>query len=87
MATSISMEVLSNGNSRYRSRKFYDIDSVSTSLEDQNDKYYDTCKSNKHDNLFSYINDNVIGKNKCLSGPFGYQKGKYFSALISEQVR
>ena len=45
-------------------RRFYEIPSLPKA-----------SSSEKPDNLFSYINENVIGNNKSFHSPFGTQKG------------
>jgi len=36
----------------------------------------ETARASTTDGLFSYIENNIIGKDKVFSGPFGLRKGK-----------
>lgn len=52
-------------------RKFYELDTSDTQPVDKA-----LPQSNTTD-LFKYVNDNVIGKDKVFSGPFGLRKGRF----------
>lgn len=51
-------------------RKFYELPNKAHHLPPETEDRPTT------DGLFSYIEDNIIGKDKVFSGPFGLRKGK-----------
>lgn len=55
-------------NTTHADRKFYELPEI---INDSNDK----SLHSEPEALLSYINENVIGKAKVFSGPYGLRKG------------
>ena len=54
-------------------RKFYELPDRAANVLPESDKPSTKTTSAT---LFSYIEDNVIGRNEVFSGPYGLRKGK-----------
>ena len=66
-------------------RQFYEIPFQSDLSEDKeasNAETKTTILGRKPGSLLSYIDQNVIGRNKVFSGPFGLRKGECYKTEL-----
>ena len=72
MAVSESMQSMSDIEGKtgsHAARKFYDLPDASQNSPNKADRV------KKSDDLLRYVEDNVLGKDKVFSGPYGMRRG------------